>query len=88
MEDDDLMEAVVSQIHKKLGSNSYRLKLTYRLKPLHHKATLKQEGFEGGETLDLVAIHYSLSSADARAGMAGGLTASDDDIIDTGDITI
>jgi len=62
------MEALISQIHEKLGPG-YRLVLTYKQKPLQY-TTLKQEGFEGGEVLDLVAFNKSTGGRDLRASMS------------------
>jgi len=64
VEDTEPMEALISQIHEKLGPG-YRLVLTYKLKPLQY-TTLKQEGFEGGEVLDLVAFDESTGGRESH----------------------
>lgn len=70
MDDNDPMEALISQIHGRLGPG-YSLVLSYKLKPLHDTSTtLKQEGFEGGEVLDLVATHGSKRNTTIRASMS------------------
>jgi len=53
VEETDPMAVLLWKIQEIIGSD-YRLKLSYRSKPLRCN-TLKEEGFEGGEVLDLVA---------------------------------
>jgi hypothetical protein len=64
VENDDTVEVLHWKIKEIIGFE-YKLALTYKQKPLQHH-TLKEEGFHGGEVLDLVATQLNSALTSSR----------------------